>query len=70
MKPKVRPRNIKRVVKALAESGYDTIGKLAALMRDKADWWHKEVNGIGKDSKGPIEDAVAEVMAQTAAKAS
>lgn len=70
MKPKDRPRNIKRAVKALAESGYDTIGKLAALMREKADWWHKEVDGVGVDSKGPIEDAVANVIAQSAAKAS
>jgi len=70
MKPKTRPRNIQRAMKALAEGGGDTIGKLAALMRDKADWGHKEVAGSGKDSKGPIEDAVAKVMAQSAAKVS
>jgi len=65
-KNKITPRQIK----ALEEAGYDTIGKLAAEMRSQGEWWANGIKGIGKDSKGPIEDAVAEVMAQTAAKAS
>lgn len=52
-----------RHVKLLSEAGYDTVGKLIALMRDQGEWWHRSVTGIGKDSKTPIEDAVAAIQA-------
>jgi hypothetical protein len=60
---KGKARIAKRTIKALEDAGIDTIGKLAALMREKAEWWHKEVDGVGRDTKGPLEDAIANVMA-------
>lgn len=51
-----------RHVKLLSDAGYDTVGKLIAHMREQGEWWHRSVTGIGKDSKTPIEDAVAAIQ--------
>jgi len=52
-----------RQIKSLSDAGYDTVGKLVAHMQDQGEWWHREVKGIGKDSKVPIEEAVASIQA-------
>lgn len=52
-----------RQIKALSDAGYDTVGKLVAHMRTQADWWHREIKGIGANTKAPIEDAVAAIQA-------
>jgi hypothetical protein len=52
-----------RQIQLLRDAGFDTVGKLVAQMRDQGEWWHRSVTGIGKDSKSPIEDAVAAIQA-------
>lgn len=57
-----------RQIKSLSDAGFDTVGKLVAHMRSQADWWHREIKGIGKNTKAPIEDAVATVQTSTKRK--
>jgi hypothetical protein len=52
-----------RQITLLSDAGLDTVGKLIAHMDEQKEWWHRGVKGIGKDSKGPIEDAVAAIQA-------
>lgn len=52
-----------RQIQALTDAGFDTVGKLVQHMREHGEWWPKAVRGIGKDTRGPIEDAVAEIQA-------
>lgn len=59
---KFSPKISNRQIKSLSNAGYDTVGKLVAHMRANGEWWHRDAIGIGKNSKVPIEDAVAAVQ--------
>jgi hypothetical protein len=48
---------------AIRNAGLETIGALVTHMRAQNDWWHREITGIGKNTKTPIEDAVAAAQA-------
>jgi len=47
----------------LENAGFDTVGKLISHMRDQNEWWHREIKGLGKNTKTPIEEAVAAIQA-------
>ncbi len=51
-------------LKALRASKYETLGELADMMDRRETFWHKEVKGIGKDGKQPIEDALGMIRAR------
>lgn len=41
--------------------GTGSVGDLEKFMRDHGEWWHKDIDGIGKETRGKIEDALAVV---------
>lgn len=51
-------------LKALRASKFEALGELADLMQRRESFWHKEVKGIGKDGKVPIEDALSNIRAR------
>lgn len=57
-KKKISPRQIQ----ALFDAGLDTVGKLIAHMRNEGEWWARSITGIGRETKVPIEDAVARIQ--------
>ena len=46
----------KRVEQALSEAKVTTIGRLSKLMNEHGEWWHREVEGIGKVAREDIKD--------------
>ncbi len=58
------PRITEKHLKALRASKYETLGELADMMDRRETFWHKEVKGIGKDGKQPIEDALGMIRAR------
>ena len=41
--------------------GSGSVGDLEKFMRDHGEWWHKQIDGIGPETRGKIEDALAVV---------
>ena len=58
-----------RQLKSLEKAGFDTVGKLRAKMIKDCDWWHRDIGGIGPNSKVPIEDAVNAAVPDVGAEA-
>ena len=52
-------------VKALEAAGIGTCGKLGDLMDRAATWWDKEVRGISASNKAAVEDALADLRANS-----
>lgn len=54
-------------VESLCNAGLNTCGELADAMEKDATFWHRNVKGIGKDTKVPIEDALSRLREKAAA---
>ena len=53
-----------RAHNALLKAGLETMGKLADWMQKKADFWAKDIKGIGPDTAETISDAMVDFWAR------